>query len=92
MATKFTYSYARQNLAQILRDAEESTEPAIITRRGHEDMVLIPASEYRHMMETLHIVSSPRNAILFFQALERSLANQGTPQTIEELKAEVGLK
>ena len=92
MANKFTYSYARQNLAQILRDAEESTEPAIITRRGHEDMVLIPASEYRSMMETLHIVSTPANGLRFFQALTESLKDRGTPQTVEELKAELGLE
>jgi prevent-host-death family protein len=37
MAAQVSYTYARQNLAKILGEAEERQEPVIIKRRGGDD-------------------------------------------------------
>lgn len=50
MSRQVTYSYARQNLAEILSAAEDAQEPVIIFRRGHEDVAVIPASELRESL------------------------------------------
>lgn len=91
MSDRVTYSYARQNLAKVLREAADRQEPVIITRRGHEDMALIPADELRGLQETAHLLRSPRNAQRLLQALRRALDNEGALQTPDGLKAEVGL-
>src|SRR5690606_15023044 len=44
-----TYSYARNNLAEILDATEKSQEPVIIKRRGHEDMAVLPAAELQSL-------------------------------------------
>ena len=92
MAKQVTYSYARQNLAEILDEAEDSQEPVIITRRDHDDVAVIPAAELRSLEETAHLLRSPRNARRLLTALQRALENKLKPQSITELMAEVGLE
>ena len=91
MSEQVTYSYARQNLAKILREAEERQEPIIIRRRGHEDMALIPADELRSLEESAHLLRSPKNAQRLLQALQRALENSGVPETVGSLRSHLGL-
>ena len=91
MAKHVTYSFARQNLASLLDEAASATEPIVIKRRGHEDVALIPASELRGLEETAHLLRSPRNAIVLFEALQRALEGPAEPMTLDQLREEVGL-
>ena len=92
MSEQVTYSYARQNLAKILREAEERQEAIIIRRRGHEDMALIPAGELRSLEESAHLLRSPKNAQRLLQALQRALENSGDPETVGSLRSQLGLE
>lgn len=92
MPKKVTYSYARQNLAEILNDAEDAQEPVIISRRGHEDVAVIPASELRSLEETAHLLRSPKNARRLLAALQRALEGTTKPQSVEALRSELGLE
>ena len=92
MSEQVTYSYARQNLAKILREAEERQEPIIIRRRGHEDMALIPAEELRSLEESAHLLRSPKNAQRLLQALQRALENVGASETPASLISQLGLE
>jgi antitoxin YefM len=74
-----SYSYARENLAQLWDEVEESREEVILTRRGHEDLALLPARELRSLQETAHLLRSPRNAARLLRALARSRAQEEVP-------------
>jgi antitoxin YefM len=87
-----SYSYARDNLAEILDATEDTQEPVIITRRGHEDVAVLPATELRSLAETAHLMRSPKNAQRLLAALQRALSNSVEPETTSELKAELGLE
>lgn len=91
MAQEVTYSYARQNLATLLQDAEDHQEAIIITRRGHEDMALVPAAELRSIEETAHLLRSPKNARRLLRSLLWALEGEGEPQSVESLRAEFDL-
>lgn len=91
MPEQVSYSYARQNLAKILRQAEERQEPVIIRRRGREDMALIPADELRSLEETAHLLRSPKNAQRLLQALQTALDGAGAPESPEALRTRLGL-
>ncbi len=71
-----TYSYARENLAKLWDEVEESREEIILTRRGHEDVALLPARELRSLQETAHLLRSPENAIRLLRALARSRSQE----------------
>jgi antitoxin YefM len=91
MATA-SYSYAREHLAEIWDEIEDSREEFVVRRRGHEDLAILPAHELRSLKETAHLLRSPRNAARLLRALARSREKGGIDfETIEALAAEVGL-
>lgn len=91
MAVKATYSDARARLAQIWNEVEDSREPAILERRGHEDMALIPADELASLKETAHLLRSPRNATRLLTALARSRQGETPSLQLDALMRELGL-
>ncbi len=92
MPKSVSYSYARQNLASILEAAEDRQEPIIITRRNHQDIAVIPTAELESLQETAHLLRSPKNARRLLQALQRALEDTVSPQTVAELREEVGVE
>lgn len=90
MAIQVTYSQARENLAQLWDEVTQNKETIIITRRGAKDIALVSASELASLEETAYLLRSPKNAERLLAALLRSKTGEGTAQTLEELRAEVG--
>jgi antitoxin YefM len=86
-----TYSEARANLETLLDEVIDSREPVIIRRPGAEDVALIAADELRSLLETVHLLHSPKNAQRLLDAFRRARAGEGTPETIDELRAELAL-
>lgn len=91
MLTQTTYTHARANLASLWDKVILNREVVIIKRRGAEDVALIAADELEGLRETAHLLRSPQNAERLLSALARAQRKEGTPQTIAELKREVGL-
>lgn len=87
-----SYSYARQHLAEILNEAEDTQGPVIISRRGHEDVAVIPAEELRSIEESAHLLRSPRNARRLLVALQRALEDEGEPTRPDALREELDLR
>lgn len=69
-----SYTDARQNLASLLNRIEEENSVALITRRGHKDIAILPAEELIALTESLHLLRSPKNAQRLFAAVEESVA------------------
>jgi antitoxin YefM len=86
-----TYSYARDHLAEVWDEVENSQKPIIIQRRGHQDMALIPADELASLEETAHLLRSPRNAARLLSALARSGKRTTPPVELDQLRTELGL-
>jgi len=76
MAIKTTYTQARANLKALLDEVTENREQLIIRRRGGKDVAVIAADELRGLVETVHLLRSPRNAQRIMQALRRAQARQ----------------
>ena len=90
MTIQTTYSQARASLATLWDKVTNDREIVIIHRRGAEDVAMLAADELAGLVETVYLLESPKNAERLLQALGRSLRGEGEPQTIAELKAEVG--
>jgi antitoxin YefM len=91
MATETTYTQARANLKMLLDEVAENREPIIIRRQGGDDVALIAADELRGLIETAHLLRSPRNAQRLLQALHRAQAGKGRKESVEKLRADLGL-
>ena len=92
MPRQATYTYVRENLARLLDQVEANREVVIINRRGHEDVALVPVRELDGLVETAHLLRSPKNAERLLTALRSALARKGKAQTVAELRKEFGLK
>jgi len=90
MTIQTTYTQARANLAALWDQVTDDREVVVIQRRGAEDVALIAADELAGLLETVYLLQSPNNAERLLRALGRSLRGEGEPQTIAQLKAEVG--
>lgn len=92
MTIEFTYTSAREQLASLLDRVTKDREVIIIQRRGSEDVALISADELASLTETAYLLRSPQNAQRILSALAKALKSKGKPQSIEELRREVGLE
>ena len=92
MAIQTTYTHARSKLASLLDEVTKNREVVIIQRRGREDVALITADELAGILETAHLLRSPNNANRLLTALDRARKTVGAPQTIDELRNEVGFE
>jgi antitoxin YefM len=91
MTIQTTYTDARAHLATLLDKAIHDREVVIIQRRGADDVALIAADELASLLETAYLLRSPANAERLLTALARVRQRSGRPQSIEELRREVGL-
>ena len=64
-----TYSEARENLKSVIDKVAADRAPVMITRQRGENVVLISASEWAGMEETLYLLRSPKNAARLLEAV-----------------------
>jgi antitoxin YefM len=89
MPTETTYTSLRENLASVLDQVIDQQETVIVRRRGSRAVALIPASELAGLMETAHLLRSPRNARRLLTALRRAERGKGKPETVAKLRQEM---
>jgi len=91
MAIETTYTSLRERLASVLDQVSDDQEVVIVRRRGARDVALVPADELSSLMETAHLLRSPRNAKRLLAALQRATAGKAKPQSLEKFRREIGL-
>ena len=89
MPTDTTYTHLRENLAGILDEVIDQQEIVIVRRKGARDVALIPASELAGLVETAHLLRSPRNARRLLAALRRAETGKVQPTSVRELRREI---
>ena len=89
MPSETTYTSLRENLATVLDQVVDQQDTVIVRRRGARDVALIPASELAGLMETAHLLRSPRNARRLMSALRRAKAGKVKPGTTAALRKEM---
>jgi antitoxin YefM len=65
------YSEFRTGLKSYLDSVEDNNETLIIKRKSGKGAVMLSLEEYNAIMETLHLLSSKKNADWLYQSLEQ---------------------
>jgi len=86
-----TYTNLRQSLASILDRVEQDREVVIVRRRGARTVAMVPADELAGLLETAHLLRSPKNTRRLFSALNRAVGRKGKPEPLAKLRREMGL-
>jgi len=63
------YSELRKNLKDYLDKVEENNETLIIKRGSGKGSVMVSLEEYNSIMETVHLLSSRKNAERLFESV-----------------------
>lgn len=91
MANRTTYTQARARLAGLCDHVAETREPYVIERRNGENVALIAEAELDALLETAHLLRSPRNAARLAAALERAHGAPARPDSLADLRRDLGL-
>jgi antitoxin YefM len=65
-----TYSESRARYAETLDAVVNDVEPVVITRAGHEPVVIVSKRDYDSLVETAYLLRSPVNARRLFASVE----------------------
>jgi len=86
-----TYSNARANLAKLCDEVVDNQRIVIISRRGRHDVALVSADELSGLLETVHLLRSPKNATRLLTALKRAKTKKTRAKSVAALRKEIGL-
>lgn len=89
--TETSYTNLRQRLASVLDRVADDREIVIVRRKGNKHVAMVPADELAGLLETAHLLRSPKNARQLLGALRRAKAGKGVPETVDKLRREFGL-
>ena len=89
MATETTYTNLRANLACVLDQVVDQRQTVIVRRNGSRDVALVPADELAGLVETAHLLRSPRNARRLLEALHRAGRSKAKPVSVADLRREI---
>jgi antitoxin YefM len=64
-------------------------ETVVVRRKNGRDVALIPAAELAGLLETAHLLRSPRNARRLLTALRRAQRGKTPPASVDELRREI---
>ena len=87
-----TYTQLRDKLASVLDRVSAEQEVVIVRRKGARDVALIPADELSTIMETAHLLRSPKNASRLLRAFRRAGKGLGRPEPLDKLRREMKIE
>jgi antitoxin YefM len=72
-----SYTESRARYAEVLTSVVEDREEVVITRAGHEPVVIVSLADFESLRETAYLMRSPTNARRLLDAMERLEAGEG---------------
>jgi antitoxin YefM len=91
MPVETTYTALRERLAGFLDQVTDDREVVIVRRRGGRDVAIITADELSGLMETAHLLRSPKNAERLLESLRELDRGGGEVESLVQLRHSVGL-
>jgi antitoxin YefM len=86
-----SYTNLRQSLASVLDRVANDREVVIVVRKGEKRVAMVPADELAGLLETAHLLRSPKNAQRLLSALRRATGRKGKLEPLQKLRREMGL-
>jgi antitoxin YefM len=77
-----SYSESRARYAEVLTSVAQDREEVVITRAGHEPVVMVSLEEYESLKESAYLLRSPENARRLIAAIDRLESVGGTTRDL----------
>ncbi len=79
-----SYTESRARYAEVLDSVINDREEVVITRAGHEPVVIVSLEDFESLRETAYLMRSPANARRLLDAMERLEEGEGDIHTLIE--------
>ena len=76
-----SYTESRARYAEVLDSVIDDREEIVITRAGHEPVVIVSLADFESLKETAYLMRSPANARRLLDAMESSRPAMERPKT-----------
>ena len=72
-----SYTESRARYAEVLDSVVNDREEVVITRAGHEPVVIVSLADFESLRETAYLMRSPANARRLLDAMDRLESGRG---------------
>jgi antitoxin YefM len=72
-----TFSYARQNFADIMRSVNDDHAPVVVTHQSAKPVVIMSLEDYQSIEETAYLLRNPAGTHRLLESVEELRAGQG---------------
>jgi antitoxin YefM len=79
-----TYSDVRANLKDVMDRVVEDRTQIVVTRQKAEAVVMVSLEDWNAVQETMHLLSTPRNAERLRASMRQLDAGKGTERDLVE--------
>lgn len=79
-----SYTESRARYAEMLDGVINDREEVVITRAGHDPVVVVSLEDYESLRETAYLMRSPANARRLLDAMERLEGGRGEAHELIE--------
>jgi antitoxin YefM len=79
-----TYSESRARYAEVLNAVTDDREEIVITRAGHEPVVIVSLEDYQSLKETAYLLRSPANARRLLASIDELESGGGTVRELAD--------
>lgn len=79
-----SYTESRAKYAETLDSVVQDREEVIITRAGHDPVVMVSLDDYESLKETAYLLRSPENARRLLGSIERLERGEGISRDLQE--------
>ncbi len=79
-----TYSESRAKYAETLNAVVDDREEVVITRAGHDPVVMVSLDDYESLKETAYLLRSPENARRLLASIGRLEVGEGVERNLSE--------
>lgn len=78
------YTESRARYAEVLDSVVDDREEVVITRAGHEPVVIVSLADYESLKETAYLLRSPANARRLLASIDELESGSGTERALVE--------
>ena len=79
-----SFTESRKHYAETLDAVVNDREEVVITRSGHEPVVIVSLDEYESLKETAYLLRSPANAARILQSIDELETGRGVERPLLE--------
>ena len=91
MHSETTGDYATAHLEELFQKVVDDRDFIIVRRECGDDVAIIALDDLASLMETANLLRGPEDARRLLQALRRTNGQAPGPQSVDELREELGI-